>query len=60
VSGVVTAGVACHDLKGLGEHVNYLALTLVSPLGPDYDRSSASARLTSVQRKLQVDLFRGC
>ena len=35
VSGVVSAGIARHDLEALGEHVNDLAFALVAPLGAD-------------------------
>src|SRR5208282_333519 len=49
VPGVMAAGVARHDRKGLREYVDNLALAFVAPLGSDNDRSSASARLTAAQ-----------
>src|SRR6202163_1286837 len=55
VSGIVAAGVASHHRKGLSEHIDNLALTLIAPLRSDNDRSSASARLTSSQFKLHLE-----
>jgi hypothetical protein len=58
VSGVVSAGIASHDRKGLGEYVDDLALALVAPLGSDNDRSStsgSSASSASTQFELQLE-----
>jgi hypothetical protein len=41
VSGIMPAGVSGHDGESFREHVDNLALALVSPLGADYDRSLA-------------------
>src|SRR5579884_3164864 len=37
VSGVMSAGIACDDVEVLREHIDDLALALISPLGADYD-----------------------
>src|SRR6266852_5340467 len=55
VSCIVATGVASHHRKGLGEHVDNLALALIAPLCSDNDRSSASARFTAAQCKLHLE-----
>src|SRR5437763_15096331 len=45
MTGVMSAGVACYDGKSFREHVDDLALALVSTLGADYDRSLACLQM---------------
>src|SRR5579884_4416415 len=37
VSGIVSAGIACDDVEVLREHIDDLALALISPLRADYN-----------------------
>ena len=46
MTGVVAAGVTCHDGKSFREHVDDLALAFISPLGADYDRSLACLQIS--------------
>jgi hypothetical protein len=44
VAGIVASGIAGHDGKVVGEHVDNLALAFIAPLRADDDRSSDFAQ----------------
>ena len=44
VAGIVASGIAGHDGKVVGEHVDNLALAFIAPLRSDDDRSSHFAQ----------------
>ena len=63
VAGIVASGIAGHDGKVVGEHVDNLALAFVAPLRADDDRSSHFAqkytpfnRLARLRRRFKTGL----